>query len=87
MVLFVTTRIKLVRTVAKLVIASMTAQSNAISLRTSSAASVVMQAIWPEIARIDHVVQTGVTMFLVVLMAHQQQVALVLEMLLTGNTR
>jgi hypothetical protein len=86
MVLFVTTRTKLVRTVVKLVIASMTAQSNAISLRISSAVSVVMQVIWPEIAQTDHVVQTGVTMFLVVQMAHQQA-ALVLEMPLTGNTR
>jgi len=64
---FETMKTKLARTVVKLVIASTTAQSSAMSQPTSFVVSVVMLAIWQEIVQTGNVVRTGVTMLQVVL--------------------
>ncbi len=60
-VLCVMTRIKLVRIVARLVIASMIALSRRTSPPTSFAESVVMLDIWPVTVLIDSAVLTGAT--------------------------
>jgi len=82
----VTTKTRLARTAVKLVTENTIALSSETSQPISFAVSVVMLAIWREIVPIDNVVQIGATMLLVVHLA-LQLVALVLEMLLTENTR
>ncbi len=57
---FVTMRTKLVRTVDKSVIANMIVLSNETSQPTSSVGYAATLVIWPEIARTDSVVLTGV---------------------------
>lgn len=79
-------RIKLAKTVVKLVIESTTVPSSATLPPTSFVVSVVMLVTWPEIVLTDSVVQTGETMLRVLHLA-LPLVVLVLEMLLTGNTR
>jgi hypothetical protein len=82
---FETTKIKPVKIVVRLGIASTTVQSNATSPPTSSVVSVEMLVIWLEIVQIDSVVQTGAMILPVPPLL--RSVALVLETPLTENTR
>lgn len=79
-VLFVTTRTKLARIVARLDIASTIAPNSATSLPISSVVSVAMLVTWLEIAPIDSGVRIGATMPQVLPQAGLRRVALVEEM-------